>query len=205
MNDIIMRHVEAKFPDRLPLPFRFDSVLLARDLANLSSAAWVRHYVKANYDGDWSVVPLRAPAGERHPLRMIYADPACKVFEDTPLLAACPYFGEIIATFQAPLRTVRLMRLTAGSVIKEHHDVDLSFEDGTVRLHIPVATNPDVDFRLNGTRVALEAGSCWYLRLSDPHSVANRGSSDRVHLVVDMVVNDWVGGVFAAGLRPAMN
>ena len=205
MNDIIMRHVEGRFPDRLRLPFRFDSVLLARDLANLSSAAWVRHYVKANYDGDWSVVPLRAPAGERHPLRMIYADPACKVFEDTPLLAACPYFGAVIAIFQAPLRTVRLMRLTAGSVIKEHHDVDLSFEDGTVRLHIPVVTNPDVDFRLNGTRVALEAGSCWYLRLSDPHSVANRGSSDRVHLVVDMVVNDWVGGVFAAGLPPAMN
>jgi len=33
-------------------------------------------------------------------------------------------------------------------------------------------------------------GECWYLRLSDPHSVANRGTTDRVHLVVDAVVND---------------
>jgi len=30
------------------------------------------------------------------------------------------------------------MRLTPGSVIKEHHDNDLSFEQGLVRIHIPV-------------------------------------------------------------------
>ena len=47
----------------------------------------------------------------------------------------------------------------------------------------------------------LEAGSCWYLRLSDPHSVANRGTEDRVHLVVDAEVNDWVGEVFARAAR----
>jgi hypothetical protein len=35
-------------------------------------------------------------------------------------------------------------------------------------------------------------GSAWYLRLSDPHRVANRGTSDRVHLVVDLAVNDWL-------------
>ena len=51
----------------------------------------------------------------------------------------------------------------------------------------------------------LEAGSCWYLRLSDPHSVANRGTEDRVHLVVDMFVNDWVGGVFEVAMRPAID
>jgi mannose-6-phosphate isomerase-like protein (cupin superfamily) len=93
------------------------------------------------------------------------------------------------------------MRLTPGSVIKEHEDVVLSFEDGMVRLHIPVVTNDAVDFRLNGERVVLEAGSCWYLRLSDPHSVANRGTEDRVHLVVDAEVNDWVGEVFAGAAR----
>src|SRR5205085_2147315 len=90
----------------------------------------------------------------------------------------------------------RLMRLTAGSMIKEHEDVALSFEDGTVRLHIPVVTNEAVDFRLNGTRTAMQAGSCWYLRLSDRHSVANRGTEDRVHLVVDAVVNDWIARAF---------
>lgn len=204
MSKYIAQHFEAKFADRLCLPFRFDPALLARDLGNLSSAAWVRHYVRQNYEGDWSIIPLRAPAGETHPVRMIGADPACQNFVDTPLLDACPYFREVIATFRAPLRAVRLMRLTAGSVIKEHEDVDLSFEDGMVRLHIPVVTNADVDFRLNGVRVNLEAGTCWYLRLSDPHSVANHGTEDRVHLVVDAFVNDWVGRVFAEAAASVM-
>jgi hypothetical protein len=42
----------------------------------------------------------------------------------------------------------------------------------------------------------MAAGSSWYLRLSDPHSVANRGLTDRVHLVIDAVVNDWIGALF---------
>ena len=35
-------------------------------------------------------------------------------------------------------------------------------------------------------------GECWYLRLSDPHEVRNGGDTDRVHLVVDAVANDWL-------------
>jgi hypothetical protein len=90
------------------------------------------------------------------------------------------------------------MRLTPGSVIKEHNDMDLSFEDGTVRIHVPVVTNADVEFYLNRIRVVLDAGSAWYLRLSDPHSVVNRGSSDRVHMVIDAEVNRWVEDILKA-------
>jgi len=205
MTETIVQHVEARFPDRLRMPLRFDPALLARDLATLSAAAWVRHYVSQNYDGDWSVIALRAPAGETHPIRMINADPAARHFVDTPLLDACPYFRSVTQAFQTELRNVRLMRLTAGSVIKEHEDVDLSFEDGKVRLHIPVVTNDRVEFMLNRSRVVLEAGSCWYLRLSDPHSVANRGSEDRVHLVIDAEVNDWIGQLFQEALAGAAN
>ncbi len=63
-------------------------------------------------------------------------------------------------------------------------------------------TNDDVDFRLNGLRCVMAAGLSWYLRLSDPHSVANRGSNDRVHLVIDAVVNDWVAGLFERAAAP---
>jgi hypothetical protein len=197
----------ARFPDRLRLPFDFDPALLARDLQALSSVAWTRHFVRANYDGDWSVIPLRAPAGETHPIRMISPDPTCRTFVDTPLLDHCPYFAEVMRAFRCPLRTVRLMRLASGSVIKEHADLDLGFEDGMVRIHVAVVTNDQVAFFLNGSRVAMEAGSAWYLRLSDPHRVVNDGLSDRVHLVVDGFVNDWVAEVFAAALAgtPVVN
>ncbi len=93
------------------------------------------------------------------------------------------------------------MRLTPGSRIKEHQDLELSVEEGTVRIHIPVATNSGVEFTLNRSRVVMAAGSAWYLRLSDPHSVANNGASDRVHMVIDAVANDWIRGVLAEVAR----
>jgi hypothetical protein len=192
-----------RFPDRLLLPLAFEPALLARDLDVLSSDAWIAHYVKQNYEGDWSVIPLRSPAAETHPARMINADRGARAFVATPYLERCAYFRQVLDSFRCPLRVVRLMRLTPGSVIKEHTDLDLSFEDGTVRIHIPIATNDAVEFQLNRSRVVLEAGSAWYLRLSDPHSVANRGSTDRVHMVVDANVNDWVEALFESALREA--
>jgi len=192
-----------RFPDRLRLPLTFDACLLARDLDRLSRGQWIRHYVKANYDGDWSILPLRSPAGETHPIRMISADPTTRSFVDTPLLEGCDYFRRVLDSFECPLRVVRLMRLTPGSRIKEHTDHVLSFEDGIVRVHVPVTTNDAVEFHLNQQRVVLEAGSAWYLRLSDPHSVANHGSTDRVHLVIDANVNDWVEALFESTMGQA--
>jgi hypothetical protein len=190
-----------QLPDRLRLPFTFDPELLARDLQGLNTVAWIKHFVPQNYEGDWSVIPLRGKAGATHPVMMIYSDPGCRDFADTPMLAACPYYREVLASFAAPLQAVRLLRLAPGSVIKEHADNDLSFEGGTVRFHIPVMTNPYVEFYLNRERVVLEAGSCWYLRLADPHSVINGGATARVHMVIDATVNDWVAEVLqkAAG------
>ena len=190
-----------RFPDRLRLPLTFDPGLLARDLDCVSSAGWIRHYVRQNYEGDWSVIPLRCPAGETHPIRMIGASPAARSFVDMPLLEGCGYFRQVLDSFECPLRTVRLMRLAPGSRIKEHTDVDLSFEDGTVRVHIPIATNDGVEFYLNRSRVILDAGSAWYLRLSDPHSVVNRGSAARVHMVIDANVNEWVEALFESAAR----
>jgi hypothetical protein len=123
---------------------------------------------------------------------MIYSDPACKEFVDTPFLKQCPYFQEVLSTFRCTLNAVRLMKLTPRSIIKEHSDYTLAPEYGTLRLHIPVSTNPDVEFYLNSERVIMNVGECWYLRLSDPHSIANRGQTDRVHLVIDANSNAWI-------------
>jgi hypothetical protein len=84
------------------------------------------------------------------------------------------------------------MRLGAGSAILTHEDNGIDPEGGIARIHIPIVTNKDVEFLLNGSAVAMKPGSAWYLRLSDPHSVANRGASDRIHLVVDCLMNDWL-------------
>ncbi len=175
----------ATLPDRLLLPLRFDAARMQADLARLEEGEWMLHFVKQNFDGNWSIIPLRGPAGATHPVMMMYSDPACTEFADTPFLSRCGYFPEVMSAFPFPLDSVRLMKLTPGSIIKEHRDHDLAFESGAVRIHVPVTTNPGVDFMLNGSRLDLREGTAWYLRLSDPHSVANRGETDRVHLVLD--------------------
>jgi Aspartyl/Asparaginyl beta-hydroxylase len=191
-----------RFPDRLRLPLTFEAGLLSRDLDAVSSHKWINHVVRQNYEGVWSIIPLRAPAGETHPVRLTSAD-STHSFVDTPLLDNAPYFHHVLDCLKCPLLAARLMRLTPGSCIKEHTDLDLNFENGLARLHIPVATNDAVEFYLNKRRVVLHAGSVWYLRLSDPHSVKNLGSTDRVHLVIDVRVNAWVDALFENALRQA--
>jgi hypothetical protein len=181
-----------EFPDRVRLPLSFDPYLLVRDCAAIGREPWTRHFVTQNYDGDWSVVALRAPKGATHPVMMIYSDPAATEFVDTPLLAFTPYVRDVLAALRCPLNAVRLMRLAPGSHIKPHRDHDLDAASGIARIHVPVSTNPQVEFLLNGTRVDMEPGSAWYLRLRDEHSVANLGTSDRVHLVIDARVNTWL-------------
>ena len=88
-------------PDRLLLRFAFDPALLLRDLEALSPVAWTDHFVKQNYEGDWSVIALRAAAGATHPVKMIYSDPSATRFEDTLVLDACPYFRESLARLRA--------------------------------------------------------------------------------------------------------
>lgn len=193
--------METRLPDRIRLPLDFDSARLAADLAGFGPDDWIRHFVRDNYEGDWSALPLRAPADEIHWLRMIYPNPTAKRFADTHLLDRAPYIREVLARFQCPLRVVRLMRLAPGSRIRDHVDPDIDAETGMARLHVPIATGAGVEFLVNGKAVEMAPGSTWYLRLADPHSVINRGADERVHLVIDVDVDDWLRGLLVSAAR----
>lgn len=172
------------------LALQFDCNRLRADLARLSSGVWTAHFNKSYFDGDWSGIVLRGSATNQG---LFPGRPdASQEFASTEALDACPYFQEVLATFQCPLKSVRLLRLAAGSIIREHTDSELGEDNLAVRLHIPVATNPQVEFYLAGKRVAMNAGECWYLDLSLPHRVQNLGTTDRIHMVIDCALNDWL-------------
>ncbi len=178
----------------LRLLFDFDPGLLTRDLTVVAPEEWISHFNTSIYEGDWSGVALRAVSGAALPL---YPDPtATEQFTDTTVLARCPYYREVLATFKCPLTSARLLRLRAGSSIAEHRDYRLGYEDGEVRLHVPIVTDPGVAFFLAGERVPMAVGECWYLNVNLPHRVENRSQIDRVHLVIDCVVNDWLAQFF---------
>jgi Aspartyl/Asparaginyl beta-hydroxylase len=176
-------------PHSARLAFQFNPPRLQADLRRLASGLWTPHFNTSFFEGDWSGIALRASPSDRG----LYAtNTAAAEFTSTEALEACPYFQEVLAAFQCPLKSVRLLRLAPGSVIREHSDYDLGEDLGEVRLHIPVVTNAEVEFYLAGKRVTMDAGECWYLDLSLPHRVQNRGATERVHLVIDCVLNDWL-------------
>ena len=46
----------------------------------------------------------------------------------------------------------------------------------------------------------MQPGEAWYLNFNLPHSVANRGTTDRIHLVIDCVMNPWLDAFFAEAM-----
>lgn len=190
-------------PDRIRLPMDFDPAPLAADLAAFAEADWTRHFIRDNYEGDWSAIPLRAAAGETHPIRLIGQQRFELEFVDTGFLARAPAAAAALARFQCPLKAVRLMRLAAGSAIREHVDPGIDAAEGWARIHVPILTGPEVVFLLAGRRVDMTPGSAWYLRLEEPHAATNDGTGPRVHLVIDAVVNDWLLAMLRAGAAAA--
>lgn len=189
----------------LKLPFSFDLARLQRELdavQRVHHQQWVSHFNTAAYENNWGCIALRSVGGLQDSIIPVDGAP----FEDTPLLAHCPYFQEVIARFDCEKTSVRLMALEPGGTIKPHRDSGAALEDGITRLHIPIQTSPQVMFCIDGEWIHFSAGDTWYLNASCEHSVQNRSSQTRVHLMLDCVTNSWLEQVFAAAggvLRPA--
>jgi mannose-6-phosphate isomerase-like protein (cupin superfamily) len=179
------------------LPLTFDAAALLAEVAAIPREGWVAHFNAGYHDGGWEGIALRSVGGDA---RRLHPDPRRNDdSRDTELMAGCPRIAAALRRFQCPTRAVRLLRLGAGAVIREHRDDDLRFEEGEARLHVPLVTSPDVEFYVDNVRVIMEPGECWYLNLSLPHRVQNRGALERIHLVIDCQVNDWLIAQLGAG------
>lgn len=177
----------------LRLPLACDLPRLQADLLSVAPAGWHPHFNTGYYEGDWSGIPLRGQPGIHVPL---YTDPTRSDFADLAAMDRCEYVPALLAQLQCPVESVRFLKLAAGSGIREHRDFGLRFEEGVARLHVPVHTNPGVSFGLAGEIVTMGEGETWYLNFDLPHRVDNRGPDDRVHLVIDVRVNDWLTTLF---------
>jgi quercetin dioxygenase-like cupin family protein len=181
------------------LPFQFDVARLQQETKTITQQHWQLHYQTKHYTGGWTVLPLRSINGN---LDNIFVSPLeTDVYKNTALLEQSTYLKEVLSTFKCDLLAVRLMKLEPGAQIKEHRDADLAFEKGEIRLHIPITTHPLVDFFLDQERMPLNEGECWYMNFNLPHALHNQSNVDRIHLVIDAVVNEWVNNLFStAGL-----
>ncbi len=170
----------------LKLPFEFDVAKLTYDLASVSPDDWISHQNTSVYDGSWLVTSLTSTDGTTQQI-VAFEN---QEYYDTPLLKRTPYIQSVIEIFQTKIETVRFMRLGANSIIKVHSDRGSCFDDGYARIHIPITTNSDVAFILNGKKMKMNIGKCYYIDADAPHSVVNLGHSDRVHLLIDCHIED---------------
>jgi hypothetical protein len=166
----------------LRLPLSFEPARLVDDLRRCSAAQWTRHANQQDYTGAWTGIALRSPSGAPDDLLSI---PGAERYRDTPLLAECRYFSAVLAALACDTEAVRLLRLAPGAVIREHRDRGACYADGCFRLHVPITTNSQTRFVVDGESLRMQPGECWYADFTLPHSVRNDGATDRVHLIID--------------------
>jgi quercetin dioxygenase-like cupin family protein len=178
----------------IKFPIVFDTEKLKNDLSKIINKKWTDHYNTNDYTGKWTSVALMSKDGKSD---TIYAFASNNdEIVNTEILDSCTYFKEVLEGFLFEKTAVRLLQLAVGAEIKPHSDHCLGYEDGSFRLHIPIITNPDVEFILDGKRLIMNGGECWYIDANFEHSVANRGKQDRIHLVIDGIRNDWTDDLF---------
>lgn len=175
-------------------PLFFDTDRLKEDVNKIIHENWTAHYNTKDYSGKWTSIALMSENGKSD---QIYASPnATEKLMPTEILDSCTYFKEILDGFPFEKTAVRLLQLAVGAEVKPHTDNCLGYEDGCFRLHIPIITNSEVEFILDGNRLIMNEGECWYIDANFTHSVANRGTKDRIHLVIDGLRNEWTDALF---------
>lgn len=181
--------------DRFPI--KFDTKRMLEETQNLKTGNWLDHYDKGLSDG-WVAIPLVSLDGRTADSEAQRAGSWAQ-YKRTPMLDRMPYFREILDGFKCPQGRVRVLKLLAGKKIGEHRDVGLEVANlafKRVRLHIPIQTNPDAIFYVGGERIHMREGGLYYANFSKKHSVRNDGTTDRIHLVLDVQVNDWLAQFF---------
>lgn len=178
-----LRQVFARRDFALRLPLRFDEARLCDDLSRMDPGWWSVH--RGSYhDGGWEMIALHSPGGS-----MLNQTSRGEAFAFTPAASRCSYLADVLRAFPAELNRVRFMRLRAGAHILPHSDPMHTIDERLIRIHVPVVTNPEVSFRVAGTRVVMSPGEAWFVDVRFRHEVHNGGSTDRTHLVIDLLRN----------------
>ena len=81
-----------------------------------------------------------------------------------------------------------LAKLLQGGSIPQHTDAGYSLLN-CHRVHIPLISNDDVAFSVGDEEINMGVGEFWEINNGISHGVENRGSEDRIHLIVDWMPN----------------
>ena len=197
-----------------------DAKLLQAAIQQLSDipSFWQQHYSSYNKAQSWTACALRGYGGMtdfiQKPAEMSkkWKEENFDKMEwkpsDTPLRGILTTFDALIKQIPAQeFQRIRLMRLLpGGGELTRHADIT-DREAGVavgrvVRLHLPLITNESVLFEgwnINGERkeVRMTVGNWWYLDQRKPHTAKNLGTTERIHLVCDVIATQALRDMIA--------
>lgn len=165
-------------------PFHFDTTRIRQELEVIATSFAPINSIKIKKDhlqGIHLITP--APGGAKDERGFSYLS--------TPELDQSPYLQSILNTFQCDKFIYRVHNLKAKGKINLHRDADRGLVNNIVRIHIPVTTNDEVYFYVEGERVCMQNGECWFADITQLHEVENRSDTDRLQLMIDCNLNDW--------------
>lgn len=161
----------------IQLPLLFDAGLLAAEIDALGESVWKPH-------------PQGFPGNSMLPLLAVDGDPDNEAFagvmRPTPHLQRCAYLRQTLASLGATIGRTRLMRLAGQAEVTRHADQGYYWVE-RVRVHIPLVTQPTVQFECDGQTINMAAGECWIFDTWRQHRVLNDAVQSRIHLVCDTV------------------
>lgn len=160
----------------LKLPICFDAETLAAEVRALPASAWTPH--PTGFVGN-EAVRLVTPQG-------LDTDDIDGPMAPSENLLRCDYVRQIMAEIGGVWGRSRFMGLAAGSEVPPHIDIHYYWRTHW-RIHIPVITNPGVQFTCGDQTVHMKAGECWLFDSFLWHDVQNKGEEQRIHLVLDTV------------------
>ena len=79
---------------------------------------------------------------------------------------------------------IMLARLPAGAFVAPHVDGEPS-GNRPHKIHVPILTNADTFFFVDQQRYHFDVGHAYEVNNAARHAAANRGASDRVHLIFE--------------------
>lgn len=146
--------------------------LASVDVADLST--WVGGIAFA----DWH---QQKPLGDGQLRPAMMTDPAWHGFGD----AAAPVVSAVMALFPGcTAHQVMLSVVMPGHAIEPHRDEQPP--DWVCRVHVPLTSNPESRFIVDGEAHRLEVGSAYAVNTRAKHAVTNDGATPRTHLMMDV-------------------
>ena len=143
--------------------------------------------------------------GDTQTLRIIWLDnswPATKVPQpenyfngDSEVVESCLELSRFLEKhYQGTTLKLIVSKLIAGGKILEHWDKSLCFQSAH-RNHLPIITNSQVNFYLNGIKNNFLAGNLFEINNQVMHYVENDSNEDRIHIICDVIENETLNNI----------